>query len=60
MKELKLESKKMSEQKLMDRLVELAFKRKRLTDQKTFTYDQNIFSLGGGVKGAKGAKGSKF
>ena len=47
-------------EKLMDRLVELAFKRKRLTDQKTFTYDQNIFSLGGGVKGAKGAKGSKF
>ena len=47
-------------EKLMDRLVELAFKRKRLTDQKTFTYDLNIFSLGGGVKGAKGAKGSKF
>lgn len=47
-------------EKLMDRLVELAFKRKRLTDQKTFTYDQNIFSLGGGVKGTKGAKGSKF
>ena len=47
-------------EKLMDRLVELAFKRKRLTDQKTFTYDQNIFSLGGGVKGAKGAKGLKF
>ena len=47
-------------EKLMDRLVELAFKRKRLTDQKTFTYDQNIFSIGGGVKGAKGAKGSKF
>ena len=47
-------------EKLMDRLVELAFKRKRLIDQKTFTYDQNIFSLGGGVKGAKGAKGSKF
>ena len=47
-------------EKLMDRLVELAFKRKRLTDQKTFTYEQDIFSLGGGVKGAKGAKGSKF
>ena len=47
-------------EKLMDRLVELAFKRKRLTDRKTFTYDQNIFSLGGGVKGAKGSKGSKF
>lgn len=41
---------------LMDRLVELAFKRKRLENRKTFTYDQNIFSLGGGVKGAKGKK----
>lgn len=42
--------------KLMDKLVELALKRKRDTDKKTFTYDQNIFSLGGGVKGTKGAK----
>jgi D-alanine-D-alanine ligase len=47
-------------EQLMDKLVELALKRKRTTDRKTFTYDQNIFSLGGGVKGAKGAKGSKF
>lgn len=45
--------------KLMDRLVQLALKRKRDNDRKTFTYDQNIFSLGGGVKGAKGAKGVK-
>ncbi len=45
---------------LMDKLVQLALKRKRAIDRKTFTYDQNIFSLGGGVKGAKGAKGSKF
>lgn len=44
---------------LMDRLVQLALKRKRAIDRKTFTYDQNIFSLGGGVKGAKGAKGIK-
>lgn len=36
---------------LMDRLVALALKRKRDTDRKTFTYDQNIFALGGGVKG---------
>jgi len=43
---------------LMDRLVELAFKRKRLNDQKTFTYDQNIFALGKGSKG--GTKGGKF
>lgn len=44
---------------LMDRLVALALKRKRATDRKTFTYDQNIFALGGGTKGAKGAKGAK-
>lgn len=41
---------------LMDRLVALALKRKRATDRKTFTYDQNIFALGKGTKGAKGAK----
>lgn len=35
---------------LMDRLVQLALKRKRAIDRKTFTYDHNIFSLGGGVK----------
>ena len=45
---------------LMDRLVALALKRKRATDRKTFTYDQNIFALGGGTKGAKGAKGAKM
>ncbi|MDE6716824.1 MAG: D-alanine--D-alanine ligase, partial [Muribaculaceae bacterium] len=47
-------------EQLMDRLVSLALKRKRDAERKTFTYDQNIFALGGGVKGAKGAKGSKF
>lgn len=41
---------------LMDRLVSLALKRKREADRKTFTYDQNIFALGGGVKGSKGIK----
>lgn len=44
---------------LMDRLVALALKRKRATDRKTFTYDQNIFALGGGTKGAKGSKFKK-
>lgn len=39
---------------LMDRLVALALKRKRETDRKTFSYDSNIFALGGGVKGGKG------
>ena len=44
---------------LMDKLVALALKRKRATDRKTFTYDQNIFALGGGTKGSKGVKGVK-
>lgn len=44
---------------LMDRLVKLALKRQRQRDMKVVSYDQNIFSLGGGVKGAKGAKGVK-
>ena len=42
--------------KLMDTLVQLALKRKRNQSLKTVSYDQNIFSLGGGVKGAKGTK----
>lgn len=42
--------------KLMDELVKLALKRKRDMSLKTVSYDQNIFSMGGGVKGAKGAK----
>lgn len=37
--------------KLMDMLVQLAIKRKREQGQKTVSYDQNIFSMGGGVKG---------
>ncbi len=45
--------------KLMDRLVKLALKRQRQLDMKVRSYDQNNFSLGGGVKGAKGAKGVK-
>lgn len=42
--------------KLMDRLVSLALKRKREQEMKTVSYDQNIFNLGTGVKGAKGVK----
>lgn len=42
-------------QKLMDRLVALAIKRKRESAMKTVSYDQNIFSMSGGVKG--GLKG---
>lgn len=46
--------------KLMDRLIALALKRKRDESTKTVSYDQNIFSLGGGVKGGtKGKLGSK-
>ena len=37
--------------KLMDTLVSLALKRKREQKLKTVSYDQNIFSLGGGIKG---------
>ena len=44
---------------LMDRLVQLALKRKREQGLKTVSYDQNIFSLCGGIKGAKGCKSAK-
>ncbi len=40
---------------LMDKLVKLALKRNRERSQKTVSYDANIFSMGGGVKG--GTKG---
>ena len=47
--------------KLMDELVSLAFKRKREQSHKTVSYDQNIFSMGGGCKGGiKGCKGGKL
>ncbi len=46
---------------LMDKLVQLALKRKREVEHKTFSYDRNIFALGGGGKGGKlGTKGTKF
>ena len=40
-------------QELIDKLISLALKRKRDTDRKTFSYDTNIFAMGGGVKGVK-------
>lgn len=43
---------------LMDRMVTLALKRKREQGNKTVSYSQNIFALGGGIKG--GAKGGKL
>ena len=41
----------LSFEKLMDRLVQLAYKRKREIERKTFSYDTNIFTMKGGVKG---------
>lgn len=38
---------------LMDKLVDLALKRKRESSMKTVSYDQNIFNLGKGLKGGK-------
>ena len=43
---------------LMSRLVARALKRRREQERKVVSYDQNIFSMSGGVKGAKG--GVKF
>lgn len=36
---------------LISKLVELALKRKRDTERKTYSYDTNIFAMGGGLKG---------
>ncbi len=43
-------------EQLMDRLVQLALKRKREIGLKTVSYDHNIFSLGKGLKGGKMGK----
>lgn len=40
-------------EKELDDLVELAFKRNRERQNRTYSYDQNILALGNGVKGAK-------
>lgn len=39
---------------LMNTLIKLALRRKREESGKTFSFDQNIFAMGGGTKGAKG------
>lgn len=46
-------------EKLMDRLVALAVKRNTYRNQKTFSFSQNIFAMGGGTKGGlkNGVKG---
>ena len=41
----------LSFENLMDRLVKLALKRHRAEQSKTLTFDQNIFKMGGGIKG---------
>lgn len=41
---------------LMDELIKLALKRNREAGHKILSFDQNIFALGGGTKGAKGVK----
>ena len=43
---------------LINKLIALALKRKRDTDRKTYSYDTNIFAMGGGVKG--GMKSGKL
>lgn len=40
-------------EKELDDLVELAFKRNRERQNRTYSYDQNILALGNGIKGAK-------
>lgn len=46
---------------LLDKLIDLAFKRQRSRENLTFTIPTNILSgVSFGSKGAKGAKGSKF
>lgn len=39
---------------LIDRLMKLAFKRRRAEESKTLSFAQNIFAMGGGTKGIKG------
>lgn len=43
----------------LDEVIELAIKRHRDKEKLTFSYDQNILAMQGGVKGSKGTKGMK-
>lgn len=48
-----------SYEKLLDRMIELALKRERESENITYSFDTNVLSgvkLGGGTKGAKGSK----
>ncbi len=44
---------------LLDRLISLARKRARKQAKLTYSFDTNVFALGGGMGGAKGAKGGE-
>lgn len=46
----------LSFEELMNRLIKLALKRERNRRGKTLSFAQNIFNMGGGVKGTKGVK----
>lgn len=46
-------------QELLERLIAIAFQRKRDSSFKTTSYKENIFNYSTGALGAKGAKGSK-
>ena len=46
-------------EKELDEIIEIAIKRHRDKEKLTFSYDQNILAMQGGVKGAKGTKGMK-
>ena len=43
----------------LDEIIDIAIKRHRDKEKLTFSYDQNILAMQGGVKGSKGAKGAK-
>ena len=47
-------------EKELDEIIEIAIKRQRDKEKLTFSYDQNILAMQGGVKGAKGGKTGKF
>ncbi len=44
---------------LLDRLIAIARKRARKQANLTYSFDTNVFALGGGMSGSKGAKGAK-
>lgn len=50
----------MTYQYQLDRMIDLAFKRKREEDSITFSFDTNILANAAGINGSKGSKGGKF